>query len=293
MNVARSHSESRAGALLLFLRSLMSAGSATRRAARLALTSLLAIITLRLGMAFAQLLAPRLAEWSVWSELMLMLVVALLLGSFRFTLSRQSGPACREVTVLFVDMRDYTRLTENMTPAQIYQTVCWYAEQVALVIGACRGRVLSVAGDGVMAVFEDHGNACAKEERAVDCSLKLARRFEATVDPVTFTAVSIGVGVATGAVCLASIPLAEGAAPSALGNATNLASRLQSMTRDLDAAVIIDSRTHALAGEWSDRLRPRPGIQVKGRRRTEDIYVLPRPVAAPSVVAAPVAHMWT
>lgn len=62
---------------------------------------------------------------------------------------------------------------------------------------------------------------------------------------------------------------------SAIGNTTNLAARLQSLTRDLEAAVLIDAPTREWAQAAAADFEKRPEVPIRGRRATQDVYALP------------------
>jgi class 3 adenylate cyclase len=62
---------------------------------------------------------------------------------------------------------------------------------------------------------------------------------------------------------------------SAIGNTTNLAARLQSLTRELEAAVVIDSPTWGRAQAAAADFEKRPDVPIRGRRETQDVYALP------------------
>ncbi len=64
---------------------------------------------------------------------------------------------------------------------------------------------------------------------------------------------------------------------SAIGNTTNLAARLQSLTRDLDAALVIDHPTWERAQPAAAGFEKRPGVPIRGRRETQDLYGLAIP----------------
>jgi len=83
------------------------------------------------------------------------------------------------------------------------------------------------------------------------------------------------VGVATGMSFVGSIKAADRDIWTAIGNAVNLASRLQSLTRDLDAAIAIDTATHEAAGPAAANFERRTGVKVKGRSQALDVWVLP------------------
>jgi class 3 adenylate cyclase len=62
---------------------------------------------------------------------------------------------------------------------------------------------------------------------------------------------------------------------SAIGNTTNLAARLQSLTRELDASLVIDSGTWEQAHPAAQDFERRSGVPIRGRREAQDLYALP------------------
>ena len=173
----------------------------------------------------------------------------------------------RELTVLFVDIRGYTSLTETMSSEQVFLTVASYARRVSQIIKARCGHVLEFAGDGVLAVFETERGSADKESRAVAAAFDLARAFAASSSQF-----AVGVGIATGDAYVGVINLQERRVRGALGNVTNLASRLQTMTRQLDATILIDACTHARAGAANTRFSRLSGVQIRGRKDPIDVY---------------------
>ena len=63
---------------------------------------------------------------------------------------------------------------------------------------------------------------------------------------------------------------------SAIGSTTNLAARLEQLTRELDAAIAVDRATHAASGEAVKEFAPLAGVRIRGREQPEDIFVLRR-----------------
>ncbi len=61
----------------------------------------------------------------------------------------------------------------------------------------------------------------------------------------------------------------------ALGSTTNLAARLQVLTRDLEAAMVIDLATQRAAGEVAANFDLREQLRIRGRVKREDVYLLP------------------
>ena len=88
---------------------------------------------------------------------------------------------------------------------------------------------------------------------------------------------SVGVGVATGDAFVGNVHAVDRLLWTALGNTTNLASRLQSLTRDVEAAMIIDENTWRHSGDQAESFHRQAQTEIRGRDRREDVYVLPAP----------------
>jgi len=85
----------------------------------------------------------------------------------------------------------------------------------------------------------------------------------------------VGVGIATGKAFVGNIQSADRLIWTAIGDTTNLAARLQGLTRELDAAILIDAATRKGAGDVAADFELRERVPIRGRRQTEDVYVLP------------------
>ncbi len=101
-------------------------------------------------------------------------------------------------------------------------------------------------GDGMMAVFGAPRDLAHKERAAVEAGCEIVAAVGAM--PVEDagghqTKLSVGVGIATGEAFVGNIQAVDRMIWSAIGNTTNLAARLQSLTRDLDASLVIDNGT--------------------------------------------------
>jgi class 3 adenylate cyclase len=179
-----------------------------------------------------------------------------------------------EVSVLFVDLRGYSRYAEPLAPREIFSAISRYAEAVSVVVRERGGTVVEFAGDGLMAVFGAPLALERKEEAAVAAALAIqaAVRDLALPDGRRF---AVGIGIATGPAFVGSIGTGDRLIWTALGNTTNLASRLQSMTRELEAGVIVDAATHARSGAAGARFTAVEKVAIRGRDAAETLYLLP------------------
>jgi adenylate cyclase len=180
----------------------------------------------------------------------------------------------REVSVLFVDIRGYTSFSESRHAEEIFSTVNRYTETVSQIVQNHAGSVVEFNGDGMMAVFGAPRELAHKERAAVEAGREIVEAVAAL--PVEGgETLSVGVGIATGEAFVGNIQAVDRMIWSAIGNTTNLAARLQGLTRELEAAVVIDAPAWESARAAAAGFEKRPDAPIRGRRETQDVYVLP------------------
>ncbi len=89
------------------------------------------------------------------------------------------------------------------------------------------------------------------------------------------TRLSVGVGIATGEAFVGNIQAVDRLIWSAIGNTTNLAARLQGLTRELNASLVIDRGTWERAENAATEFEKRSDVPIRGRREAQDVYMLP------------------
>jgi len=184
----------------------------------------------------------------------------------------------REVSVLFVDIRGYTSFSESREAEEIFSTVNRYTETVSQIVQKHGGSVVEFNGDGMMAVFGAPRELVHKERAAVEAGREIIAAVG--VMPVSdaqgdATKLSVGVGIATGEAFVGNIQAVDRMIWSAIGNTTNLAARLQGLTRELDASLVIDRATWERAQHAGEGFERRPDVPIRGRREAQDVYALP------------------
>src|SRR5262249_11003821 len=185
----------------------------------------------------------------------------------------------REVTVLFVDIRGYTHFSEGRAADAVFSLVNRYTGEVSRIVGDNGGAVVEFNGDGMMAVF-GAPRALPEKERA---AVRAARAIVAAMQDLPVgdgtdrdARLEVGVGIATGPAFVGSVRAADRMIWTALGNTTNLAARLQTLSRDIDAAVVVDAFTREAASGDAVDFVSFPGQEVRGRPEPLDLYALPR-----------------
>lgn len=186
-------------------------------------------------------------------------------------------PGEREVSVLFSDLRGYATFAEHRRPQEVFRAVHRYAQVVSGVVHDYGGVIVDFCGDGMMAVFGALEVVPCKERAALATAREICAQIAA--DPPLKagpeSTLSVGVGVATGDAYVGEIHAADRTFWSAVGSTTNLAARLQHLTRELACALAIDSRTCQRAGELAAGLMRHSGVAIRGLMSREDVYILP------------------
>ncbi len=185
----------------------------------------------------------------------------------------------KEVTVLFADLREFTPLTAAHNPKQVVQILNNYFRTMVPAIERNKGLILQFLGDEIYAVFgapiTDGHHPANAVRAAFDMEERLTllnRELNAQGLPL----LSHGIGIHTGKVLAANIGSPDRLSYLLVGDTVNLASRLQAITRDLDARIIVSRDTvRCLPGDAGDfALAPHPEpVQVKGIERPLHIYL--------------------
>jgi adenylate cyclase len=138
-----------------------------------------------------------------------------------------------------------------------------------------------------MALFGALGELPDKESAAVRAAQEITRTVrERAFGDLSAGEVDVGVGIATGTAFVGSIRAAGQKVWSAMGNTANYASRLESLTRDLDASIVLDGTTRDRSDSESAEFERHDGIPIKGREGAFSVYAAPLGQSMESSAAA-------
>lgn len=182
------------------------------------------------------------------------------------------GKNC-ELTVLFCDLRGFTSIAERLEPRQVTQLLGEFLTAMTAVIGRHRGTVDKYVGDAVMAFWgapvpnPDHARAAV--ETALEMQREMVRLAESLIVK-GFPALEMGVGINTGQVIVGDFGSSVRKAYTAIGDAVNLASRLESLTRRYGVGVVVGEATRLAVPGFAWRELDR--VRVKGKGAAVTIY---------------------
>ena len=152
----------------------------------------------------------------------------------------------REVTILFQDLRGFTSLSEKTPPAALLQLLNTFFTEMVAAVEAHRGIVKQFTGDGVMALFGAPVSQAEDPTRAVRTALAMLARLEALNSRRQARGevpLRIGIGIHTGEVVAGCIGPDTRVEYSVVGDAVNVASRVQELTKELGAAILVTQST--------------------------------------------------
>jgi adenylate cyclase len=178
-----------------------------------------------------------------------------------------------EATILFADLRDFTPWVEATEPRQVVRDLNEYFTLMDQAIRAHGGLVLQFIGDEIEAVFGAPLASSDHAARAVQAALEMRRRLQewnARREAGGQAPLRNGIGIHTGTVLAGNIGGAARLSYALVGDPVNLASRIQGLTKDFKADILISDATRSRL-DGTVAVEELPAVRVKGR--TEDVTV--------------------
>jgi class 3 adenylate cyclase len=174
------------------------------------------------------------------------------------------------VTVLFSDIRDYTSLSEQMSPEENFKFVCAFNERMGPAIRRHNGFINQYLGDAIMAIFprnaEDALLAAIEMQKEVHDLNKI--RMANNQTPI-----QIGVGMHTGPLIMGITGDEHRMDATTISDTVNIASRLESLTKHYTVNIILsDSSLKQIGQKDGFHLRSLGLVQLKGKREAVEIH---------------------
>jgi adenylate cyclase len=196
-----------------------------------------------------------------------------------------------EATVLFADIRNFTGLTERQPPDRVVDILNRYYTRMVNVIVAEGGLVNKFGGDSLLAVFGApirSGDHAVRAVRAAARMQAAMRAFNAEQHKLDLPPLAIGIGVATGSMIAGNVGGLERLEYTVIGDPVNLAARLQALTKELDAPILLSDKAYAQLGIYAQLATPLQTITVRGKSTPTAVYTIGRrtvPKATPVVAS--------
>lgn len=169
-----------------------------------------------------------------------------------------------EMSVMFCDIRNFTALSETMSPEETFKFLNAYLKRVGPIIRNNNGFIDKFMGDGIMALFplspEDAVKSAVEMQNAV-------REYNLLRQKSNYKPIQIGIGIHVGSLMLGTIGEANRMDATVISDAVNLASRLEGLTKIYGAPILISDITFQKIRNQEDyQYRMLGRVQVKGKK---------------------------
>jgi class 3 adenylate cyclase len=188
---------------------------------------------------------------------------------------RPGNVKASRITILFSDLRSFTTMSEGMTAQDLFALLNEYLAQMQVPIDHFGGFIDKFIGDAIMALF-DQENA-AQAEAAVLAAIGMQRRlseWNRSRQGSTTSPLALGIGIHTGAVMLGTLGSTTRMDSTVIGDAVNLASRIEGLTKQYGARIIVSGDTWGLLDRSRFESRELDLVAVKGRTAPIAIHEL-------------------
>jgi class 3 adenylate cyclase len=176
----------------------------------------------------------------------------------------------KEMSILFADIRDFTYLSESMTPQDNFNFINAYLRRMEPAITENSGFIDKYIGDAIMALF---GKSADNAIQAGIAMLQRLAEYNQHRIQSGYVPISIGIGINTGSLMLGTIGGENRMDSTVISDAVNLASRLEGLTKLYKAGILISGQTLAEledANQYSYRFLDR--VKVKGKNRAVAVF---------------------
>ncbi len=179
----------------------------------------------------------------------------------------------RELTVMFCDMRGFTKMSERMEPVQLQTLLTGVFTRLTAQIRANRGTIDKYMGDCVMAFWGAPVEISDHAHLAVKAAMEMAhavREINAEHRSQGLPEIGIGIGLNTGSMCVGDMGSNIRRAYTVIGDAVNLGSRLEGLSKVYGVDIVVSESTRKLAPDFA--WQELDLVRVKGKDQAVAIF---------------------
>jgi class 3 adenylate cyclase len=175
-----------------------------------------------------------------------------------------------DMSILFADIRNFTTLSEQLTPEENFKFINTYLSQMEPAILDNNGFIDKYIGDAIMALFSRNANDAVRA--GIDMLHRLTQYNKVRIDSAQ-PPIQIGIGINTGSLMLGTVGGPHRMDSTVISDAVNLASRLEGLTKYYGVSLLIAHHTfgslyHPI--EYAFRVIDR--LQVKGKSEMVSVF---------------------
>lgn len=195
----------------------------------------------------------------------------------------------RKITVLFSDIRNFSALSEQLSPEDVVSLLNEYFEAMVDIIFRNHGMLDKFMGDGMMVIFGAPEDDPYQEEHAITAGLEMLRTLRQLCEKWKNgrdTAITIGIGINTGIAVVGNIGSLKHMEYTAIGDTVNLAYHIESLTKEAGHSLLVSDYTFVGVRNQFDFKRIE-NLAIKGRKEPVAVYAVLDRVQEVKVIAFP------
>ena len=195
----------------------------------------------------------------------------------------------QEIAILFADLRAFTQLTQKKLPYDTVFLLNRYFRAMGMAVDACGGHLDKFIGDGVMALFGIGETPAQGSRRALAAARQMSLNLvelNRSLAPELSEPLRIGIGIHAGPAIVGEMGYARATTLTAIGDAVNTASRLETLTKDYGAELVLSQAVADHAGLAIDAYE-RHEVTLRGRDQPLTVIVVKRGADLPNIAEGP------
>ena len=178
----------------------------------------------------------------------------------------------RHVCVMFLDIRDFTTLSENHPSEEIVNFLNTLFEPMIEIVNRHQGVINKFLGDGFMAIFGAPLSNGNDSQNAVSAAQEIIETVKQKIGKDEILPIRIGIGIHNGQAVTGSVGSTRRKEYTVIGDVVNLASRIEQLNKQFDSQLLISIDVWEAIGKNIDLVVDKGLMQVKGRKEPVQIY---------------------
>lgn len=183
----------------------------------------------------------------------------------------------REIAVLFADLRSFTEFSESKLPYDVVFALNQYFRGMGQAVEAAGGHLDKFIGDGVMALFGVQGDFEQGCRQALAAAAGMARALDHLNHQLRHDLeepLRMGIGIHGGPAIVGEMGYGAATTITAIGDTVNIASRLETMTKEFSTQAVISALVAERAGADLSAFETRQ-VAIRGRTGTMEVHLVP------------------
>jgi class 3 adenylate cyclase len=190
-----------------------------------------------------------------------------------------------DVTVMFLDIRDFTSFAEQHSPQETVSHLNDFFGLIVPLLAKRGGQANKFLGDGLLAVF----GAPVRHVDHADRAVAAAQEITSVLDEAYAGEMRVGIGMNSGPVVVGSVGGGGRLEFTLIGDAVNVAARVEQLTKDTGDVILLTEATRVLLSDGNVVPEQRGRVRIRGKSQEVAIHALPTKALSPSPAPLPLA----